>query len=340
MIPSHRQVMPPILLLMRSLPLVAASLLAVSAACADDLRVGIIGLDTSHVIAFTKLLNDANAPQHIAGAKVTEAVKTSSPDIPESANRVEKFAEQIQKELGVKLVGSIEELCRDVDCVLLESVDGRPHLEQARAVIAAKKRLFIDKPFAGSLHDVLEICRLAKEAGVPIFTSSAYRYYETITDLKKANIGPIRSAISYGPAHLEAHHPDLYWYAIHPSEGLYTAMGTGCESVTRTSTPETDVVVGAWSGGRVGVLIGLRTKPEPEKLTIFGTSGFAEQKPGKDDYTPLVREIVHFFQTGVSPVPPEETIELYTFMEAADESKRRGGAPVKLSEVLEKARHP
>ncbi len=324
------------------LPLRFACLLlsGLGIAHADDLRVGIVGLDTSHVVAFTKLLNDASSPKHIPGAKVIEAVKTFSPDITESATRVENFAEQIQKEQGVKLVGSIEELCRDVDAVLIESVDGRPHLEQARAVIAAKKRLFIDKPVAGSLHDVLEIYRLAKEAGVPVFTSSAYRFYDTIVDLKKADIGEVRSAISYGPAHLESHHPDLYWYAIHATEGLYTVMGTGCESVTRTHTNDTDVVVGTWSGGRVGILQGIRTKPEPQKITVFGAKGYIEQKTAPNDYAPLVREIVKFFQTGVSPVPVEETLELYTFMEAADESKRRGGAPVKLSEVLEKARHP
>jgi hypothetical protein len=33
-------------------------------------------------------------------------------------------------------------------------------------------------------------------------------------------------------------------------------------------------------------------------------------------------------------VPPAETIELLTFLEAADESKRRGGMPVRLADVL------
>ncbi|HEY2342535.1 MAG TPA: Gfo/Idh/MocA family oxidoreductase, partial [Chthoniobacteraceae bacterium] len=307
---------------------------------ADDLRVGIIGLDTSHVIEFTKVLNKADAPQHVAGAKVVEAYKSFSPDVANSASRVEGFTAQIQKDYGVKLVGSIEELCRDVDCVLLESVDGRPHLEQARPVIAAKKPLFIDKPLAGSLHDVLEIFRLAKEAGVPVFTSSAYRYYETLSELKKVDIGELRTAISYGPGPIEPHHPDLFWYAIHPTEGLYTVMGTGCQTVTRTHSDDADVVVGSWSGGRTGVLVALRTKPEPAKVTVFGSKNYADQKSGKTDYVPLVAEIVHFFQTKVSPVPPEETIELYTFMEAADESKRQGGVPVKLSDVLRKAQQP
>ncbi len=307
---------------------------------ADDLRVGIIGLDTSHVIAFSKILNNPEAANHVPGAKVVVAYKAFSDDIPDSAARVEVYTPQIQKDFGVKLVDSIAELCQQVDCVMIESVDGRPHLEEARQVFAAKKTVFIDKPIGGTLRDSLEIFRLAKEAGVPVFTSSAYRYYDTMAELKKANVGEIRAAISYGPAHLEPHHPDLYWYGVHPAEALYTVMGRGCESVTRTHTDDTDVVVGAWSGGRTGTLVGLRTKQLPHKVTVFGSTAFAEQKAGVDDYAPLIREVVKFFQTGVSPVASEETIELMAFMEAADESKRRGGVPVKISEVMEAAQKP
>jgi hypothetical protein len=36
-------------------------------------------------------------------------------------------------------------------------------------------------------------------------------------------------------------------------------------------------------------------------------------------------------------VDPKETLDIYAFMEAADESKRRGGAPVSVAEVMEKA---
>jgi predicted dehydrogenase len=325
---------------MRILPHLAGILVA-GAACstnAAELRIGVIGLDTSHVTAFTKLINDANAPNHVPGGKIVAAFKSSSPDIPSSAGRVEQYTAELQNVFNVKLIPTIEELCREVDCVLIESVDGRPHLEQARPVLAAKKRLFIDKPLAGSLHDALEILRLAKDAGVPVFTASAYRFYDSMVELKKVDIGEIRSAISYGPAHLEEHHPDLFWYGVHPTEALYTVMGRGCESVVRTHTEESDVVTGTWSGGGVGVLHGIRTKPLPHKVTIFGTNGFAEQKPGGDDYAPLVREIMRFFQTGVAPVAPEETIEMFAFMEAADESKRRGGQRVNLSDVLAKAR--
>ena len=318
-------------------PVMAVVFATASLAAGAELKIGIIGLDTSHVTAFTKLINDKSAPNHVPGGKVVAAFKSSSADIPASANRVEQFTAELKNKYGVKLVDSISQLCAEVDCILLESMDGRPHLAQAREVIAAKKRMFIDKPLAGSLRDAVEIFRLAKEAGVPVFTSSAYRFYDSLMEVKKASVGEVRSAISYGPAPLESTHPDLFWYGIHPTEALFAVMGRGCETVVRTHTTDTDVVTGTWSGGRVGVLYGLRTKPQPHKVTVFGSNGFAEQKSGGDDYAPLVREIMRFFETGVVPVSAEESVEMFAFMEAADESKRRGGQPVKLSEVFEKA---
>ncbi len=317
------------------LAILSGIILTLPAIAADELRLGLIGLDTSHVTAFTKLLNDTKHKNHVPGGKVVAAFKGGSPDIESSASRVEGYTKQLQDEFGVKIVPTIEELCQQVDAVLLMSVDGRPHLEQAKPVIKAGKPMFIDKPVAGSLRDAIEIFRLAKEAKVPVFSSSSYRYYDSLVEVKKANVGEIRSVISYGPAHLEPHHPDLFWYGVHPTEALFTMLGTGCETVSRTTTPDTDIISGIWSGGRIGTLHALRKGPTPHKVIVFGTKAVAEQK-GSGDYAPLVREIMKFLKTGVAPVTPEETIELFAFMEAADESKRQGGAPVKIKDVLKK----
>jgi hypothetical protein len=312
-------------------------LLAALPCFAAELRIGMIGLDTSHVTAFAALLNNEKNAKHVPGGKVVAAFKGGSADIESSISRVEGYTKELQEKYGVKIVPTIEELCTQVDVVMLMSVDGRPHLEQARPVFKARKPLFIDKPVAGSLRDALEIYRLAKEANVPVFSSSSYRYYESLVEVKKTDVGEVRSVISYGPSHLEPHHPDFYWYGVHPTEALFTMMGQGCESVSRTSTPEIDVATGVWKGGRVGTLQGLRTKATPHKVIVFGSKAVAEQK-GSGDYAPLVREVIQFFQTGVAPVPPEETIEMFAFMEAADESKRQGGVPVKISDVIAKAR--
>jgi hypothetical protein len=304
-----------------------------------ELRLGMIGLDTSHVVAFTQLLNEPNNARHVPGGKVVAAFKGGSPDIESSRSRVDGYTKTLEEKYGVKIVPSIEELCREVDAVLLMSVDGRPHLEQARPVIAARKPLFIDKPMAGSLKDVVKIFRLANEAKVAVFSSSSYRFYESLVELTKTDVGEIKGAISYGPCTYEEHHPDLFWYGVHATEALFTVLGTGCETVTRVATKDTDVVTGVWRGDKVGTLRGLRNASTPNKVILFGTKAVAEQKGG-GDYGPLVREIISFFNSGKAPVSMEETTELFAFMEAADESKREGGKPVRIADVLAKATTP
>ena len=299
----------------------------------EDIRVGIIGLDTSHVIAFTKLLNDPDHKDHVPGAKVVAAYKGGSDDIESSYSRVDGFTKELQEDFGVQIVDTIEELCTMVDAVLLESVDGRPHLEQVKPVFAAGLPVFIDKPLAGSLKDAIEIYNLGKKYDVPWFSSSSYRFYESMQRLQQEDVGEIRGAISFGPCYLEPTHPDLFWYGVHAVEALFTVLGTGCETVVRTSTPDTDVVTGIWSDGKVGTFRGLRNASTPHKVILFGSEKVAEQKGG-GNYAPLVVEIVKFFETKIPPISPEETIEIFAFMEAADESKRQGGVPVSIQEII------
>lgn len=295
------------------------------------LRAGLIGLDTSHVIAFTQILNDPKATGDLADVKVVAGFPGGSPDLPDSWNRVKKYTEDLQK-TGVEIVPSIDALLEKVDVVLLESVDGRPHLKQARPVIAARKPLFIDKPMAGSLADVLAIFDLAKKADVPCFSSSSLRFTSDFLALRAGThpLGKPLKCVAYGSYSVEPHHPDLFWYGVHGVEGLFTIMGTGCKTVTRAGP---DRVVGLWADGREGTYQGKNVyTAEVEGTNGKGTVGKYE------GYKPLIVEVCKFFKTGKPPVSAEETIEIFAFMEAADESKRQGGAPVSIESVLAKAR--
>jgi predicted dehydrogenase len=239
--------------------------------------------------------------------------------------------------LGVEIVDSIEKLVEQVDVVFLETNDGRPHLEQVLPVLRARKPVFIDKPISGSLTDAVAIFDAANHFKVPVFSSSSLRFAEGAQALRGGKVGNILGCDAYSPCSLEKTHPDLYWYGIHGVETLFTVMGTGCEKVTRASTPDTDVAVGVWKGGRVGTFRGIRGGSAGYGGTAFGSKGIAQVGP-YGGYRPLVVEIVKFFETGVAPVSPEETLEIYAFMEAADESKRQGGVPVTLDSVMKKAR--
>ena len=298
------------------------------------IRLGMIGLDTSHVIAFTQIINN---PKNNYGCKVVAGYSGGSPDMPASADRVERFTSQLRDEFGVEIFETIEQLCEEVDGVLLESVDGRPHLKQVRPVIAAKKPVFIDKPVAASLADVIEIFRLAEENNVPCWSSSAFRYGQGIIGIQdNSDIGRVKSCDVFGSSSWAEHHPDLYLYGIHPVTALFAVMGTGCQKVTRFRTEDLDMVVGTWKDGRIGTFRDLRGGKSSASVRIYGTNGMIEAK--SSGYKPLVDEIVRFFKTGEIPVSAEETIEIYAFMSAADISKAQDGAAVSLEELIEKTR--
>jgi predicted dehydrogenase len=305
--------------------------------CAEEeakvFRLGMIGLDTSHVIAFTSYLND---PKNKTGCRVVAGYPGGSPDFPASANRVDKYTQQLKEQFGLEIVESIEELCQKVDGIMLESVDGRPHLEQAKLVIAAGKPLWVDKPVADDLADVIELFRLAKENNVPCWSSSAARFGEGVAGARdNEELGKIVACDVFGSSSWAEQHPSLYLYGIHAVEPLFTVMGPGCETVQRTKTDGVDLVIGVWKGGRIGTFRDLRGGKTDFTTIIYGKNKMIAAK--SSGYAPLLEQIVKFFKTGNPPVPAEETIEIYAFMSAADESQTHGGAPVSLSELIKQA---
>jgi len=267
------------------------------------------------VIAFTRVLNDPAAKNHIPGARIVAAYKGGSPDVESSRTRVEGFAQELAAKWNVEIVPDIPTLCKKVDAVLLESVDGRTHLAQAHQIIAARKPLFIDKPLAATLEDAREIARLAKEAGVPWFSSSSLRWSEIVTTMK----APDATAVTtWGPGPFEEHHYlELGWYAIHPIEMLFALMGTGCEEVTRVGGATLDTITCRWKDGRLGTVHALR--PYGPYGAIVFRAKEARMPPAKalSDYVPMLREIVKFFETGKPPVPNDETLEIFAFMDAS-----------------------
>lgn len=309
---------------------------ATAAAQEDDvLRIGIIGLDTSHAIAFTRELNKTPAAEEMRNCRVVAAYPHGSRDIESSVSRIPGYTKEIQ-EMGVEIVDSIDALLERVDCVLLETNDGRPHLEQALQVFRAGKPVFIDKPIAASIEDTVAIFKAAEHYDVPVFSSSSLRYSESTQAIRGGSLGRVLGCDAYSPCSLEETHPDLFWYGIHGVETLFTCMGPGCESVSRTSTDDFDVVVGRWSDGRIGTFRGIRSGASGYGGTAFGEKKIATLGP-YGGYNPLLVEIARFFRTGEPPVEAAETIEIYAFMQAADESKAQGGAPVSVTDVIERA---
>jgi len=297
----------------------------------SELKIGIIGLDTSHVIGFTQLLNDPAHAHHVPGAKVISAFAGGSPDFDLSRDRVEGFTRQIVDEYGVELMDSPVEVARACDAVLLTSVDGRVHLEQFRALSGEGKPVFIDKPFAITSSDARQISELATRHEVPLMSSSALRYAAPLVEALAEEI-PVLGADCSGPMDLQPTQPGLFWYGIHSVEILYAAMGPGCRRVTAVSTPNSEFVTGEWQDGRIGTVRGFRGSQRGFQAVLHGpkTSRHivlgAHPKPADAG---LLEAVMRFFHTRVPAVPIAETLEIIRFIEAAN-SSRESGEPVEL----------
>jgi len=294
------------------------------------LRAGIIGTDTSHVPAFTKAFRDHPEWK----ITVVAAYKGGSPDFPVSANRVEGFAKTIQTEYGVELVDSIEALLSKVDVVLLESVDGRPHLAQVTPVLQARKRVYIDKPLAASLEDARKIVALSKKTGTPIFTTSSARFHPDIPRVRSdKSVGAVTKVQANYQLNVVPFHPDLFYYGIHGVEALYAVMGRGCERLTRKVAGDSDVTTCVWKDGRVGVYNALLKGDAKQPVVVVTGAKGTTSTGAASNYDGLVAEIAQFFHTGRSPVDIADTLEIIEFMTAAQISKEKGGAEIRLADL-------
>lgn len=300
-----------------------------------DLKIGLIGLDTSHSPAFTKFVNDPSNPK-MQGFKVSYAYPYGSSKIESSASRIPQYTTEI-KALGVEVVDTLQKVIDASDVIMLMTNDGTLHVEQIMPVLKAKKPVFVDKPVAARLVDVIRIYDAVKKHNVPMFSSSPLRYLEGAQKVRNGNaVGKVIGAEAYSPQKTEPSHTDLFWYGIHGVEILYTLMGTGCESIKRITGNEQDTVIGIWKDGRIGTYKGDLQTRQYYGGTAYGTTGVLPVGPF-DGYQALVEVVIQFFRDGKSPVTAEETLELYTFMEAADVSKQRGSEWINLKHVYDEA---
>ena len=294
-----------------------------------SLKVGMIGLDTSHCPAFVKLLNNANDEFHVPGAKVVKAFPGGSELFSNSVSRVEGFTKELA-EMGIEICDSIEAAAEGMDAFFLESVDGRQHLEQFKILAEYGKPVFIDKPFACCYDDAKAIAELAKEKNIPIMTASAIRYGKGIDVLRDGS--KVESCEAFGPMALLDDYRDYFWYGIHSAETLFSFMGSGCQEVEAISSDKIDVIVGTWKDGRIGTVRGNRVGSNSFgcTLTVEGETKFALVSGEVPFYALMLKKIVPFFETGVSDIPVEESLEIIAFLEAASQSRAQGGKAIKI----------
>ncbi|MFS0836985.1 Gfo/Idh/MocA family protein [Paenibacillus sp. 1P03SA] len=293
-----------------------------------SLRIGMIGLDTSHAVEFTKLLNDPGHSWHVPGGRVVVAYPGGSEDFELSRSRVEGFTAKLRDEFGVEIADSPAAVAAACDAILLESADGRVHAEQFRQIAPYSKPVFVDKPLAVSLRDAREIADLAERHGAALLSSSSLRFAEGLTEaLRAQEMGAVTGADCFGPLALEPTQPGLFWYGIHMVEMLYAALGPGCVHVTAAAGESHEVVVGVWSDGRIGTVRGSRRGSPAFGAVVHrerGSRAVDISADAKPFYASLLERVMELFRGGQPAVDRRETLEVIRFIEAANESRETG----------------
>ena len=293
-----------------------------------QVKIGLVGLDTSHVVAFCKTLNKPDNPEHLPGARIVSAYPGGSPDFELSISRVGKFTEQVRDEFGLKIVDAPEAVAEAVDLLFITAVDGRTHLDYVRKTIPARKPTFIDKPMAVTLADAQEIFRLGEQHDVPIISCSSLRYAQSlIAAIEDDKLGEIVGCDVFGPMPVEPTQGGLFWYGIHSVEIVNRVMGRGCRTVQATMTDRHDLVTATWDDGRIASIHGLRQAHGKFGVTIHRGKGFqfVDAASGKRSaYATMLEAILRTLPQGKSDVAPADTLEIIAFIEAANESRESG----------------
>jgi predicted dehydrogenase len=294
-----------------------------------DLKIGLVGLDTSHVVAFSKCLNKPGDAEHVPGGRVVCAYAGGSKDFHMSADRVEKFTQQVRDEYDVKILDQPGAVAEAVDLLFITAVDGRTHLDYVRRTIAARKPTFIDKPMAVSSADAKEMFKLADQHGVAMMSCSSLRYAQSLTEaLADASLGTIVGCDAFGPMDIEPTQGGLFWYGIHTVELVQRVMGRGCREVRATKTDTQEQVTATWSDGRCASLHGLRKAHHKFGVTIHREKGFqfvdAAPAGKRSWYATMLEAILASLPKGKSAVEPADTLEVIRMIEAANESRTSG----------------
>lgn len=299
---------------------------------ASELTIGMIGLDTSHSPAFTKLLTDKSDPNHVPGTKVIAGFPGGVDDFEPSYSRVDKFTQQLKDEYGLEILDSPEAVAEKVDLIMITSADGRAHRGFFEKVAPAGKPVFIDKPLACSFDDAVAIYETASQHNVPLMTCSSLRYADVFQAALKESDSPIKAVDTFGPMVVFGEQsPGYFWYGVHQVEMAVTALGAGAAQVQAVKTEFHDVALVTWDDGRSAVIHGQR-----EVNNKFGAAIHREDGPSIADfnkstrpyYAMMLEQLVATLPHGKQAVPADEALSIVAIMEAANESREAGGKPV------------
>jgi len=286
------------------------------------MKLAIIGLDTSHSIEFTRLIQgDAPAERKVKGLEIISCMRFPSPFQAESG---QDDRQKILEGWGVKVTTSFEEAIKGAEGLLLEINDPDLHLKYFEMAAETGKPIFLDKPLAGNMKDGFKICEITKKKNLKVWSSSSLRFTPEISAAVKNTPSPVFCNV-FGAMGKAPAGSSLIWYGVHSFEMLAKIMGKGAVSVSAKKDSKGIVSIVEYSDGRRGIV-----ECNENNWKYGGRAHSAEAVnsflvgPDTVLYYHLMLEIKEFFMNGKIPVDMDETLEILSVMCAAEKSVASG----------------
>lgn len=284
--------------------------------------IGLVGVNTSHADAFTRIFNgSAEEAPRIDSARITHVWAGGHPE--RLAELEEKFGPYDNR------VEDLDDLVGAIDGVLVvdDTDGGAMHAELARPFIEAGMPVFIDKPMTTVYADAVQLFDLAEEHNAPLMSSSALRFPAELDRDAIAALGKLSTITSVGPE-------EWFYYGVHAVEVTGAVTDDQPVSVHRFALPDKDVAVVEYETGLVAVIMTLRDAGYLFHVNVYGEKGHLDFSV--DDfmgfYTNEMKAFAEMVETREMPLRREQTLAVMAILHAGNLSAEEG-RKVMISEI-------
>ncbi|WP_339173838.1 Gfo/Idh/MocA family oxidoreductase [Solibacillus sp. FSL R5-0691] len=269
------------------------------------MKIGIIGTDSTHAIAFSERLQKK-------GHKLFAYRGGSAIDL--SRNRIERISAELN-DSGIPFMTTLQELSDICDAFIITSADASQHFGQFADLAALEKPIFIDKPLALNYEQASSIVELANEKGTPLMSCSALRFADEIQLVKSKKSIEAVDIIAPLPMLQEL---DYFYYGIHAVEMISALKGTSVKDIAVTFNERQHFITFTFQDGTVSSIRGYLQHRQGFQFVTHTQQQSEWFEIAEGDlrfYDRLIDAIEQFFIEKKSPIDQTDMLQTIKLLE-------------------------